>query len=263
MKRGILYGVGAVGVVVVVAVVWFYASTNIDDPVEVTAPPLTEAPSPETTEAEAATSTSAAPPTTDATEPPETTPSTVATGGEIVAGPVTYELAEGSTVSFELDEVLNGSDKRVVATNPEVAAQLSVDASDLSATQLGTVLIGAQTFETDSGNRNRAIRGPILDSTTFETIEFVPTTIEGLEGTAAIGDLFEFTVIGDLTIRDVTTSVTFTVSAAFADATTIQGTGETTVSREAYGLQIPSVPAVANVSDEVLLKIDFVAAPVA
>ena len=39
----------------------------------------------------------------------------------------------------------------------------------------------------------------------------------------------------------------------------IEGSGSAVVLRSDFGLQIPSVPNVANVSDEVILEIDFVA----
>jgi polyisoprenoid-binding protein YceI len=228
----------------------------------VTAPPIasdtTVAQSAETTAAPDATVATDTSPATDATVAPDTTQAGEVTGGES-SGVVTYELTDESMVVFELDEVLNGADKRVIATNSEVAAQIAFDAADLSTAQLGTVVIGAQTFETDSGNRDRAIRGPVLDSNDFETIQFVPTSIDGLSGGVEIGDLIEFTVVGDLTIRDVSNEVTFTVSASLTDEDTLAGTGETTVSREAFGLEIPSVRSVAEVSDDVLLKIDFVA----
>lgn len=244
--------VGGVAVAAVAAgAIWWFTSTDIEGSGEVTAPTL----------AAETTTTAAADPGTTASESATTTAgSTDTTAAAAPGGAVTYELAEGSLVTFEIDEELNGSPFRVVATNPEVAGQLRVDAADLSTAEIGTIVIGAQTFETDSSNRNRAIRGPILDGDTFQTIEFVPTAIEGLSGAAAPGDLLEFTVTGDLTVKDITAPVTFSVSAALTDAGTLEGTAEATVSRETYALQIPSVPSVANVADEVLLKIDFVAA---
>jgi len=221
-----------VGIAVVGAGGWWawLESTDIDEPVDVTAPPIGDT--------------------------ADTTPEAANRSGTI------FELTDGSTVTFQLNEELNGTPKTVLAMNSEVAAQLSVDLTDLSNTDIGTVVVSAQTFETDSNNRNRAIRGPILDSNEFPTIEFVPTGIEGLAGEVAIGEMFEFTVTGDLTIRDVTQTVSFDVSASMPDESNVEGTGETTVSREDFGIGIPSVPSVANVSDEVLLTIDFAAAAV-
>lgn len=235
MKRALLMLLGAVVVIVGAVIVWFYSSTNIDDPVEVTAPPV------------------------DATDTiAEATATTEPGPGDSTDGTV-YALGEESTVSFEIEEVLRGEPMTVVATNTEVAAEIALDITDLANTRIGTVVIGAQTFETDSSNRDRAIRGPILDSNTFQTIQFVPTSIEGLEGSASVGDELRFTVTGDLTIRDVTNEVTFDLSATLADEDTIEGSGEATLSREAFELQIPSVPSVADVSDEVVSRIDFVA----
>jgi polyisoprenoid-binding protein YceI len=259
-----LFAVGGIVVAVIAAgAIWWFTSTDIDDPVEVTAPTLaaeTTQPTEATTETttEPATETTAAGSTETTVAP---TPETTAAGGAS-GGATTLELTEGSLVTFEIDELLNGDPFRVVATNPEVAAQLRVDPADLSTAELGTIVIGAQTFATDSGNRDRAIRGPILDSNDFPTIEFVPTAIEGLSGAAAPGDLLEFTVTGDLTVRDITAPTTFTVSATLTEEGGIEGTAESTVSREVYGLEIPSVPIVADVSDDVFLKIDFVAAPI-
>ena len=244
-----LLAVGGVAVVGAAAIaIWWFTSTDIDNPVDVTAPTLAA----DTTTPADDSGATAAPDTTlsDSTEP--------AAGA--ADGAVTYELGDGSSVTFELDEELRGSPFRVVATNSEVAGQIRVDAADLSTAEIGTIVIGAQTFSTDSSNRDRAIRGPILDSDTFQTIEFVPTSIEGLSGSAGLGDTFDFTVTGDLTVKDITAPVTFAVSAMLTDSG-LEGSAETTVSRETYGLNIPSVPSVANVSDEVLVRIEFVAPP--
>ena len=68
-----------------------------------------------------------------------------------------------------------------------------------------------------------------------------------------------FTLSGDLEIRDVVQSVTFEMVVTAVSETELSGFGEAIVLRSDYDLQIPSVPGVANVSDEVRLEIDFVA----
>lgn len=231
MKR-ILVGMSVAVVAAVAAVlVWFYASSNVEDP-DVTAAAL-------------------------ASSETSTAGSATAVGGDV------FELNDESTVTFEIGEELRGSPMTVEATNTEVAAQLSFDPDDLAATELGTVTIGATTFETDSGNRNRAIRGPILDSGEHPLIEFAPASIDGLDGSIGTGDSVRFTVTGDLTIRDITTSVTFEVDATYTSEARVEGSASATVSRTDFDLSIPSAPGVANVSEEVLLRIDFVATPVA
>lgn len=182
------------------------------------------------------------------------------TEAEDAAGLQIYEISpEDSEVRFELDEDLAGVRKTVVGRTDQVAAQLAVDYADLSTAQLGVLQINSRTLMTDNSFRNRAINNQILDTGAYEFITFNPTAINGLPESVSIGDTVTFTIVGDLTIRDITTEVTFDVEATAVSATQISGMASTIVTRQAYDLVIPSVPQVANVEEEVELYIDFVA----
>ncbi|HSO51108.1 MAG TPA: YceI family protein [Acidimicrobiia bacterium] len=170
--------------------------------------------------------------------------------------------AAQSTATFEIDEVLRGSPQRVIGTTSELAGQIQVDPSDLATVEFSPIVVNARTFQTGSGNRDRAIRGPVIlnsASDEFELITFDVTTVDGLSGSLAIGEPVSFTVGGDLLIRDTTTNVTFEVSATLVDESTIEGSAESTVLRSDYGIGIPSAPGVADVGDEVVIRLDFVA----
>lgn len=167
-----------------------------------------------------------------------------------------------SVASFEIDEVLRGSPKRVVGTTSEVAGQVLVDPRDLSTVQFSQIMVNARTFETDSGNRDRAIRGPVILNSAndeFELITFDVTDVEGLGATLPPGEAVTFTLTGDLLIRGTVNAVTFDVTATLVDEATIEGVAETTVLRSDYGIGIPSAPGVADVGDEVVVRLDFVA----
>lgn len=164
-----------------------------------------------------------------------------------------------SEVRFQLDEDLRGERKTVIGTTDQVAGQLSLNLADLSQTEVGIIQINARTLQTDNNFRNRAIQNEILDTGQFEFITFTPTGVEGLPATAAVGDTVTFTLVGDLTIRDITLPATFTVEATAVSDTQITGSATAIVNRVDYDLQIPSVPNVANVEEEVELYIDFTA----
>jgi polyisoprenoid-binding protein YceI len=83
--------------------------------------------------------------------------------------------------------------------------------------------------------------------------------LEGLPETVTVGAPFEFSVTGDLKIRDITQPVTFAVTVTPVSETELQGSARATVQRADFDLRIPSVPSVANVSEEVFLEFDFVA----
>lgn len=156
---------------------------------------------------------------------------------------------------FSITEELRGTPTTVVGVSGIVLGEILYDPSDPDSLRIGTILVNARDFQTDSSNRNRAIRGPILDADEFEFIEFVPTSVEGFDG----GD-GSFTVSGDLTIRDRTNPVTFEVTANL-DGEAVAGTANATVDRTSWGLDIPSAPGVANVSEAVTLTLEFVAEP--
>ena len=195
-------------------------------------------------------------PSTDVAAPDIET-STPAEGGAI-----TFEVTGESIASFTLQEDLRGARTTVVGSTSEVAAQLIVDPDDPSTAQLGEIVINARTFATDNSLRDRAIRSQILESASdeFEFITFVPTSVDGLPADTSLP--FTFEVTGDLTIRNITQPVTFEVVIEEASATGVVGTAKAQVLREEFGLAIPSVPSVANVTEEVDLELFFVAEPV-
>jgi polyisoprenoid-binding protein YceI len=166
-----------------------------------------------------------------------------------------------SEVRFILDEELRGRPTTVIGRTNQVAGEILIDATTPANSVIGPIEINLRTLETDNGNRNRMIRSQILRSgeDAYEFTHFVPTAIEGLPETVTIGTPFTFKVTGDLKLVDTTRSVTFEVTVTPVSEDRIEGLGRTVVLRSDYGLQIPSVPNVANVTNEVTLEIQFVA----
>jgi len=171
-----------------------------------------------------------------------------------------YQISQAaSQVRFEIDEELRGAPKTVVGVTDQVAGEIALDLSDLSTAQLGVIQINARTLRTDSDRRDRAIQNEILDTDVHEFVTFTPVAINGLPDAVGLGEEVSFTVDGELTIRDVTQPATFDIVATAVSENEVRGTAVTTISRESYGLRIPSVPMVPNVEEEVALYLNFVA----
>ena len=227
-----------------------------------TAPAVENTPAPMPTEtAVAETTTNEVVTSTTATTTVEST-TTVDSGAQPVAsaGVKTFQLAqEGTEARFYIDEVLMGQDKRVLGVTAQVEGQITLDPANPSSAQIGAIRINARDFSTDSERRNGAIQRFVLESNQdqYQYITFEPTTIQDLPATVTLGQPFSFTVVGNLTIRDITRAETFQVSVTPNSETELVGLGSTTIIRDNYGLTIPSVPSVANVSEEVLLEIQF------
>jgi len=164
-----------------------------------------------------------------------------------------------SEARFIINEELMGSPKTVVGVNDGVSGTVSVNPADLTSVQIGPIVIEAGGFVTDNDRRNGAINRFILESGRYPSITFTPTAIEGVPPSVAVGDSLILQVTGDLTIREITRSETFAVTVAVISADELHVNGTTQVLRENYKLTIPSVPSVANVTNEVQLEFDFVA----
>lgn len=280
--------IGALAVVAAGAaagLIWFFVAGNVGDPTPVTAPPITSAspPAPETTvEAPVTTANvtddetgrdseaeeSMTEPAAEPSGAEETVEDEVSQeeAGETVEEPVDspsvveVEFSEGTEARFSIYEDLRGEPFTVVGATTEVVGRVRVDLSDLSRSEMGEILINARTFATDSSNRDRAIRGPILAAEQHEFITFRPAEITGLSGAAEAGGEYSFSVAGELTVREVTRPVTFTVVARWTADERLEGLASATVLRSDFGLAVPSVPFVANVGDEIGLELAFTAA---
>jgi polyisoprenoid-binding protein YceI len=168
-------------------------------------------------------------------------------------------VSQESEVRFILDEVLRGAPTTVVGATNQVSGEIAVDYAQPGNAKVGTILVNARTLATDNDFRNRAIKNEILDTGAYEFITFTPTQVSGFPENPVLGQAFDFQITGDLTIRDITQEVTFDVHASAQSENRIAGSASAVVTRADYGLEIPSVPGVADVDEEVHLEIDFVA----
>jgi polyisoprenoid-binding protein YceI len=168
-------------------------------------------------------------------------------------------VQDQSEVRFTLNEILRGNPTTVIGATDQVAGQIAVDFENPSNSKVGAILINARTFKTDNDFRNRAINNEILDTGTYELITFTPTSIIGFPENPKLGEPISFQLTGDLTIRNITNPVTFDMIVTAVTENQLVGYGSTMVARADYGLKIPNVPNVADVDEEVLLEIEFVA----
>lgn len=180
-----------------------------------------------------------------------------------VSEPVEFAIVSAeSLASFTLEEDLRGVRTTVVGATNEVGGSILVDLADPSASTIGAIVINARTLETDNSMRNRALRSRILQSARdeYEYVIFEPRELSNWSASAVtIGDTLTFDISGDLTVVDTTRSVTFAASVTLESDTRIRGRAEVNLLHADFGLVIPDVPSVANVTDDVTLRLEFVA----
>ena len=138
----------------------------------------------------------------------------------------------------------------------EVAGQLAFDAEGAIIPDESGVIVQAATLVTDSDRRDRYVRERTLNASQYPEIVFRPTSIDSLPTplTGAQGSI-DFTITGDLTIRDQTRPTTWSASADFGDA--ISGVAFVEFTFADFAMDKPSVPIVLSVEDTIRLEIDF------
>jgi len=166
-----------------------------------------------------------------------------------------------SKATFTIDEVLFGNPNTVVGETNKVAGQILVNAQDPSKSQLGEIRMNVSTLVTDTDLRNRTLQGRILETDTpaNQYATFVAKSITGLPESITVGQQVSFKLTGDLTIHQVTKTVTFDAKVTVVSEKQITGTASTSVKYSDFGISIPDVPSVTSVGDTVKLALGFTA----
>jgi polyisoprenoid-binding protein YceI len=186
-----------------------------------------------------------------------TTATLVPTAGEAV---FTID-SSASEATFTTHEVLFGSPNTVVGKTNAVTGEILVNKQDPSKSRLGQIQVDLTTLVTDNDLRNNTIQHRILETSQpgNQYATFTATSIIGLPSTVAFGQTVQFSVTGNLTIHGVTRAATFAVTLTPKTATQLTGTAQTSVRYADFGIAIPNVPSVSNVSDAVQLALAFTA----
>ncbi len=194
------------------------------------------------------------------TPPPETAGDAAPAAA---AGARTFTIVpEQSSAEYFVEEEFFGAPIPFVTANGVTSAingsmELVFDGS--------TVTLGANQFEvdlttlqSDEARRDRAIRERWLESNSFPLATFVGKEAANLPADADFGKDVAFQVNGDMTIRDVTTPLTFDITARI-DGNTLTGTAQTFLFMKDFGFEPPSVGGMLQVTDGVSVTVKFTA----
>ena len=220
------------------------AAETVAPTIAPTVAPTIASPSTATTEPEPATVAPLAPPMS---EP-------VATDGATV-----FTLADGTIARYKVEEVLaNTGFKIATGETLDVAGSIAFDADGKVIADSSRIAVQAATLRTDSNRRDGYVRNRTLLTDTWPEVVFVPTAVDGLPAPVsdATGSV-EFTITGDLTVRDQTREVTWDAMAEFAGDGTATGFASVMFTFEDFGMDKPRVAIVVSVEDEILLELDF------
>lgn len=205
----------------------------------------------------------AAPKPTDVPRPTDAPKPTVAT--QPTAAPtsdlIRIVMKEGqSEARFRVREQLAGVSLPgdAVGATKNISGTLVTRADGTISKDQSKFRVDLRTLKSDQDRRDQFLRRNSLESEKFPFAEFVPIQVKGLTVPVKDGDL-TFQLIGDLTVRDVTKSVTWDVAGKL---TGNQGTGtaKTSFNFAYFNLTKPSVPLVLSIEDTIKLEVDLILA---
>lgn len=180
------------------------------------------------------------------------------------AGAVTFKIVpEESKVTYEVGETFFNQNNRfnlAIGVTRMLSGSVFGDLSNPPVSSIGPIQVDISQFTSDSSRRDSAIRGDWLESSRFPTATFVSTAIEGLPSSYVEGQDYTLKVTGDLTVREVTRSVTFDVTTRL-NGDTLSGTAVTTILLSDFSIGPISIAGILKTEDEAKITLEFVARP--
>ena len=219
---------------------------------------------------------------TPAVEPSPTTPTESAVEPTVVVADVaptaapadpTAVAAEPAAVRvFEIDSTQSSaayaveeiffSDNRLftaVGLTNAVEGAFEVTSNGKPSGKVTRIRVDLRTLTSDSPRRDRAIRRQWLESDKYPYADFVSTGSLNLPESYTEGAQVTFTLVGDMTVRDVTKPVEWTVVGTL-QGNTVTGEAKTVIKMSDIGFAAPDIGGVLKAEDEAALTVKFVAA---
>ena len=220
-------------VVLFFGAIFIYAKVINDSPAEFTAGDLDAALSSQG-------SSQPAPGTVATGQPPVPTAAPsgapASTGVATGAGSSQWVATDSSQVGYRVEEVLFGVNTTAVGRTNQVDGTLSIEGTQVTGVDF---TVDVASIKSDESRRDSQFRGRVMSADEFPTATFTLTQPIELGATPADGAAVTTPATGDLTLRGVTKSVTFDVTAK-QDNGLIGVQGSIPVVFNDYGIPNPS-----------------------
>lgn len=184
--------------------------------------------------------------------------------GPLQPGPVsgTWQIGAGSIAGYRVNEILFGQTHTAVGRTTHVTGGMVISGTEVTAADFTVALASVKS---DQGSRDAQFRGPIMDTADYPHASFRLTSPIQLGAIPDVGRPISVPATGDLTMRGVRRSITFTLSAERVSATAIALNAEIPIHLSEWHIPNPTSFEVAQVGNagtlEVLLQLVRAAGP--
>jgi len=171
---------------------------------------------------------------------------------------VTYTVAPiGNEARYRVfEELASIGHNEVIGKTRDVKGKIVLDASGAVIKDSSKIVVNAQALQTDQKRRDNHLKKQTLETDKFPQVTLVPVSFEGFTGDLPAGQEKTFTMMGDLTVRNVTKPTKWDVVAR-RQGNDIVGTAKTVFTLQDFSIEKPRVVMVLSVADTVRLEYDF------
>lgn len=155
-----------------------------------------------------------------------------------------------------MEELVSIGTNEVVGKTHDIKGRIVVDDKGAVLKDSSKITVNVQTLQTDQRRRDNYLKLKTLATDSFPQVTLVPTSFQGLADQIAPGQEKSFTLLGDLTVRNVTRPTTWQVT-AHRQGNDLVGTAIMKFTWEQFNMERPRVVIVRTVADTVQLEYDF------
>lgn len=198
-----------------------------------------------------------------ATQPPSPTQTVAAAADSPTSTGMTYVLVpEKSVANYRVTEQLVKNDlpNDAVGKTSAITGSITLLPDSTIDKASSKFTVDLSKMQSDSGMRDNYVRRNTLQTDQYPEAVFVPLEIKGLNFPIPQSGSVAFQVVGDLTIKDVTKSVTWDVTGEIANGVAT-GNAVTKFTFADFSLNQPQVPVVLSVADEITLEVALTLQP--
>jgi polyisoprenoid-binding protein YceI len=168
------------------------------------------------------------------------------------------EFVEGTRATYRVREQLVGlsfPDDAEGGTNSITGKLVLSPDGSIDGAQ-SKLTVDLRTLKSDQDMRDGYVRNQTFDVQKFPFAEFVPRRVEGIPSPLPTTGQVGFKLIGDMTIRGVTSEVTWTGYATFTE-NQLAGRATTDFTFATFKLSKPQLWRILSVDDKIQLEVEF------
>jgi polyisoprenoid-binding protein YceI len=176
------------------------------------------------------------------------------------ATPVVARITEGSKARYRVREQFADQSfpNDAVGETPDVSGEIVFDRDGAVQPDRSILVVDLRTLSSDDPDRDDFLLGESLESERFPFAEFVVQEAPGLPWPLPREGEANFQLVGDMTLHNVTSPLTWEVTAQFAPEQ-VTGTATTNFTFSTFHMVRPSRFFLLSVEDNIRLEIDFIA----